>query len=121
MINEVELNPPGTDTGQEKTELYNPSESPADIGGMTLSSTGGANGAIVTMSEGLVIPPKGYVSIDRTMQWLDNEGEVIVLHDDTGTIVDHFSYFSDSDNNDNTWQRLPDGGNKLDFLSVKFG
>lgn len=121
MINEVELNPSGTDTGQEKAELYNPSESPVNIGGWTLSSTGGANGAIVTISEGLVIPPKGYVLIDRTMQWLDNEGEVIVLHDDTGTIIDHFSSFSDRDNNANTWQRLPDGGNKWIFSLSSLG
>lgn len=121
IINEVELNPSGTDTGQEKAELYNPSESPVDIGGWTLSSTSGANSAVVTISEGLVIPPKGYVLIDRTMQWLDNEGEVIVLHDDTETIVDHFSYFSDIDNNDNTWQRLPDGGNKWIFSMSSLG
>ncbi len=58
MINEVELNPSGADTGQEKVELYNPSDSPVDGGGWTLSSSGGAKDAIVTISEGLVIPPR---------------------------------------------------------------
>ena len=33
LINEVELNPPGTDGGAEKVELYNPSSSAIDVSG----------------------------------------------------------------------------------------
>ena len=50
LINEVELNPLGTDSGQEKVELYNPSGSPLDVGGWTLSSTAGT-GAIIAIPE----------------------------------------------------------------------
>lgn len=39
MINEVEFNPYGADSGEEKVELYNPSDDYADIGGWTLSSS----------------------------------------------------------------------------------
>ncbi len=55
------------------------------------------------------------------MQWFDNEGEVIVLNDGTSPIIDHFSYFSDRNNDDNTWQRLPDGGGKWIFALSSLG
>lgn len=37
LINEVELDPPGPDKGNEWVEVYNPSEAPVNIGGWTLT------------------------------------------------------------------------------------
>src|SRR5918995_3468261 len=111
LINEVELNPLGTDSGQEKVELYNPSGSPLDVGGWTLSSTAGT-GAIIAIPDGAVIPGHGYVLVDSNTQWLDNEQEIIVLRDHTGVTLDYASYFSDRHNDANTWQRSPDGSKK---------
>jgi hypothetical protein len=51
LINEVELNPPGTDSGAEKVELYNPSSSATDVSGWTVSSTAGSTASVV-ISEG---------------------------------------------------------------------
>jgi beta-lactamase superfamily II metal-dependent hydrolase len=120
LINEVELNPLGTDSGQEKVELYNPSDGPVDLGGWTLSSTAGT-GAIINISDGAVIPGHGYVLVDSSTQWLDNEQEIIVLRDHTGVTVDYAGYFSDRHNDGNTWQRSPDGSDKWIFALSTLG
>jgi beta-lactamase superfamily II metal-dependent hydrolase len=55
LINEVELNPAGTDRGAEKVELYNPSSSAIDVKGWTISSTAGRSSAPVVINEGTTI------------------------------------------------------------------
>ncbi len=110
LIDEVELNPAGTDSGTEKVELYNPSSSGIDVSGWTISSTGGRT-ATVVINEGTTIPPKGYLIVDRDsqQQWLDNTGEGLELRNDLGMLIDSVGPFSDEDNNESTWQRSPDG------------
>src|SRR5215203_5408539 len=51
LINEVELNPAGTDVGAEKVELYNPSNSIIDVSGWTISSTAGVAATVVITKE----------------------------------------------------------------------
>ncbi|HEV3432728.1 MAG TPA: lamin tail domain-containing protein [Nitrososphaera sp.] len=116
LINEVELNPAGTDSGAEKVELYNPSNSAVDLNGWTISSTAGRTSAIIVIGEGTTttttIPPGGYliVSDGDSQQWLDNTGgEVIELRNDSGILIDNVGPFSDIANDDATWQRSPDG------------
>jgi beta-lactamase superfamily II metal-dependent hydrolase len=110
LINEVELNPAGTDTGTEKVELYNPSNTGIDVSGWTISSTAGRT-ATVVINEGTAIPPQGYLIVgrDSSQQWLDNTGEGIHLRNDSGILIDSVGPFSDEDNDESTWQRLPDG------------
>jgi competence protein ComEC len=110
LINEVELNPEGTDTGTETVELYNPSNAGIDVGGWTISSTAGRT-ATVVINEGITIPPKGYLIVgrDSQQQWLDNSGEGIHLRNNLGILMDSAGPFSDQDNDDSTWQRSPDG------------
>ena len=120
LINEVELNPLGTDSGQEKVELYNRADRPVDVGGWTLSSAAGT-GAIIAIPDGAVIPGHGYVLVDSNTQWLDNEQEIIVLRDRTGVTLDYASYFSDRHNDANTWQRSPDGSEKWIFAMSTLG
>ncbi|MDQ3902614.1 MAG: lamin tail domain-containing protein [Thermoproteota archaeon] len=117
LVNEVEVNPPGNDSGgEEKVELYNPSNNTTttDISGWTLSSTPGTATATIVIREGTTIPPKGYLVIqgDSQQQWLDNDGEVVKLMDDSGMLIDSAGPFSDAANDDKTWQRSPDG-NKI--------
>jgi beta-lactamase superfamily II metal-dependent hydrolase len=116
LINEVELNPAGTDSGAEKVELYNPSNRAVDLNGWTISSTAGRTSATIVIGEGTTtttIPPDGYliVSDGDSQQWLDNTGgEVIELRNDSGILIDNVGPFSDIANDDATWQRSPDGG-----------
>ena len=116
LINEVELNPAGTDSGAEKVELYNPSNRAVDLNGWTISSTAGRTSATIVIGEGTTttttIPPDGYLIVsDRdSQQWLDNRGgEVIELRNDSGILIDNVGPFSDIANDDATWQRSPDG------------
>lgn len=121
VINEVELNPPGADSGAEQIELYNPSDSAADVGGWSLGSTAGSSTATITIDEGTVIPSKGHLLIGRTSQWLDNADEGIVLRDSAGAMIDTAGTFSDEDNDDSTWQRSPDGADNWIFASSTLG
>lgn len=108
-INEVELNPAGTDIGAEKVELYNPSNSIIDVSGWIISSTAGSADTVV-MTEGTTISPNGYVLVGRdSQQWLDNTGEVIEVRNDSGMILDSVGPFSDGSNDNATWQRSPNG------------
>jgi hypothetical protein len=95
LINEVELNPAGTDSGAEKVELHNPSGSAIDVKGWTISSTAGRTSAPVVINEGTTItttttiPPKGYLIVGGgdSQQWLDNtSGEAIELRNDSGRL-----------------------------------
>jgi competence protein ComEC len=109
LISEVELNPAGTDIGEEKVELYNPSNTTIDVSGWTITSTEGAP-ATVVINQGTIISPKGYLVIERELQqWLDNTGEVIELRDNFGTRINSVGPFSDGANDNETWQRSPNG------------
>jgi hypothetical protein len=110
LINEVELNPAGTDTGTEKVELYNPSNAGIDVSSWTISSAAGRT-ATVVLNEGTTLPSKGYLIAgrDSQQQWLDNIGEGIDLRNDLGILIDSVGPFSDKDNDESTWQRSPDG------------
>src|SRR5918999_715428 len=109
LINEVELNPAGTDTGTEKVELYNPSNTSIDVSGWTISSAAGRTTTVV-INEGTTITSKGYLIVGRdSQQWLDNTGEGIDLRNELGILIDSVGPFSDQDNDESTWQRSPDG------------
>ena len=117
LINEVELNPAGTDSGAEKVELYNPSNRAVDLNGWTISSTAGRTSATIVIGEGTTttttIPPDGYLIVNDgdSQQWLDNTGgEVIELRNDSGILIDNVGPFSDIANDDATWQRSVDRG-----------
>jgi competence protein ComEC len=110
LINEVEPNPPGTDNGTEKVELYNPSNTGIDVSGWTVSSTAGRTVTVV-INEGTTIAPKGYLIVgrDSQQQWLDNIGEGIIVRNELGILIDSVGPFSDQDNSESTWQRSPNG------------
>jgi competence protein ComEC len=115
LINEVELNPAGTDTGTEKVELYNPSNTSIDVSGWTISSAAGRTTTVV-INEGTTITSKGYLIVGRdSQQWLDNTGEGIDLRNEIGILIDSVGPFSDQDNDESTWQRSPDGQDNWAF------
>lgn len=121
LINEIELNPAGIDSGTEKIELYNPSNSSVNISGWTISSTEGESATLV-ISEGTTLSPKGYLIVGRDLQqWLDNTGEVSELRNDSGILIDSAGPFSDGANDPKTWQRSPDGQDNWVFSSNTLG
>ncbi len=111
VINEFDLNPPGNDNNgsvEEWVELYNPTSEAVDIGGWTLSTTSGAT-VSVTIPGGTVIGANGYYVHRRGSQWLDNDGESVILRDASGKQIDGTPARSDDDNNERSWSRYPNG------------
>ena len=93
-ITEVELNPTGTDAGYEWVELYNKEE--ANLNDYKLVNNDG---------DELILNRtfSGYYIYIFSKQWLDNSDEKIFLYKNT-ELVDETDIFSDSKNNDMTWQ-----------------
>ncbi len=111
IINEFELNPPGNDNYliiEEWVELYNPTPESMDIGGWTLSTTSGET-VTATIPEDTKITAGGYYIHSRMSMWLDNENESIILRNASGEEIDRTPVRSDTENNNYTWSRTPNG------------
>ncbi|MBE9592692.1 MAG: lamin tail domain-containing protein, partial [Proteobacteria bacterium] len=114
VINEVESNPPGNDNSNsviEWVELYNPSSEDVDLSGWILKTTHGRIGMGYLSG---TIKAKDYRVFGKGSQWLDNEGDSVILRDNGGAKIDEVA-FTDTENDDRTWQRYPNGENSWDF------
>jgi hypothetical protein len=60
VINEIEINPFGFDTGNEWVELYNPTDAAIDLEGWQISYTYRSPGTEVIATESILIQPGGY-------------------------------------------------------------
>jgi len=97
-INEIELNPSGSDSGNEWIELYSENE-------VNLN-----NWKLVNNDEQEIELNKsfsGYLIIDLVRQWLDNSDEKIFLYNNE-ELIDETNVFDDSYNDDKTWQYCGD-------------
>lgn len=113
VINELEQNPPGNDTGHEWVELFNPTDVTVDLTGWTLRATHG-NQATIGIPTGTLLEPKAFGVFSGTGQVLDNEDEVVVLIDAIGREVDRTPALSDTENMESKGTlrcnaRVPDG------------
>ncbi len=111
IINEVEANPPGEDSGNEWVELYNPTSVDVDLSGWTLKTTHGRIGKVTCSG---TIDANGYRVFGKGSQWLDNEGDSVILRDNGGAKIDEVA-FTDTENDDHTWQRYPNGEDSWEF------
>jgi len=111
IINEVEANPPGEDSGNEWVKLYNPTSVDLDLSGWTLKTTHGRIGKVTCSG---TIDANGYRVFGKGSQWLDNEGDSVILRDNGGAKIDEVA-FTDTENDDHTWQRYPNGGDSWVF------
>jgi parallel beta-helix repeat protein len=111
VINEIELNPPcddWTSSCLEWVELYNPSAAEVSLDGWILKTTQGETVSIPVAAYCKSISPGDYCIIARA-RWLDNENESLILFDATGNEIDRTPIVSDKDNDNNSWQRCPNG------------
>lgn len=114
VVNEIEINPPGFDTGNEWVELYNPTNKPIDLEGWRISYTHRGPGTEIIATEPTFIEPGGYFVHTYTGLRLTNANPgVVQLIAPDGTVVDQTAPFSDSRDDEKTWQRFPDGGDPL--------
>jgi len=125
IINEVEANPAGADSGNERIELYNPTAQAVDLTGWTLVT---AHGKVRTETLGAVtIPSGGYYVHTFSAQALDNSGsampygESVVLYDASGRKVDSAAWHEDTSNDARTWQRERDGSEQWVFREGTLG
>lgn len=94
-INEIELNPTGTDSGNEWLELY--SEKEVSLSGWKLVNNDGKE---INLSQSF----QGYLIINFSGQWLDNSDEKIILKDNNSNIAHETIILDDSYGDDRTWQ-----------------
>jgi hypothetical protein len=120
VINEVELNSPG-DERISKTyawvELYNSDSKGVDISGWQIVSSGNATAVIPA---GTVIPAVGYYGLTKTVEWLSHENVVLVLLTPDGVEVDRTPALSDTEDNELSWTRDPDGRDTNSTADWKF-
>ncbi|MEM4263183.1 MAG: lamin tail domain-containing protein, partial [Thermoplasmata archaeon] len=120
VINEVELNPAGTDAGREWVEIYNPLEREIELKGYSLETM---HGEIASLPLDGVIAPRGYRVFTFSKTSLDNGdpgdsfafGDSIALLNPDGDALDITPVISDTTSNSDTWHRSWDGAPKWVF------
>ena len=117
-INEFEANPLGTDTDNEWIELYNPNAFSVDITGWKIIDSGSSE----TILSG-TIGAGGYLVISEPTFSLSitNTDEILTLKDDSDVVIDTTDTLSDGDNDDKTWQRIPNGASIWEFVNQTKG
>ena len=124
IINEVEMNPPGEDSGAEWIEILNPTADPVNLTGWAASYTANVGGDGWDDLPGVVIASEERYLFIYPVRHLENSrGEVIRLRNAAGEIVDETPIgLTDTDDDSRTWQRIPDGkesNSKADWLFVE--
>ncbi|MCU0637430.1 MAG: lamin tail domain-containing protein, partial [Methanothrix sp.] len=108
IINEWEQNPPGSDTGMEWIEIFNPTAGEVDIAGWRLVDS--YYKKTVFIPANTIIGPGGYQTINWTNGSLINSyATSISLQDASGREVDCTLGAKDEKNNDLCWGRFPNG------------
>ena len=106
-INEVEYNPHGPVADKQWIELYSNGQDLLDLSGWLVKSTN--LGKTFSVPAGFVILPNDYLVIPFNSVMFDVENESIVLLTPDSVEVDRTPEFSDTTDDDRTWQRFPSG------------
>lgn len=120
VVNEIESNPQGDDSGKEWVELYNPLDKPRCVDGWTIETVHGRCSVIEL--EG-TIAPNGLRVFTFPETAIDNgvagdpflDGDAIVVRNPAGAVIDLTPSFRDCANDARTNQRSWDGGPKWAF------
>jgi endonuclease YncB( thermonuclease family) len=129
VINEVELNAQGSDVGQEwielynptielynpTIELYNPTNVETNISGFEIRTS--FKSATVELPEDAEIDANGTYIFELDGQTLSDTAESLVLVNASGEEIDRTPPLVDKNNDDRTWQRIPDGYNEWQFAA----
>jgi hypothetical protein len=110
VINEADTNPQGDDTKYpiDWVELYNPTGSPVNIGGWTISATTGLKQTLMIPANTMIQSKQFLVFTDGPL-WFPHAGAVIQLKSSDGTVIDQTPSLSDFQGDSNSWQRIYDG------------
>jgi len=111
LINEIEINPPGLDTDNEWVELLNPTDESIDLAGWQISYSYREEGYLLLTETTQIIPAGGrYVFFYPGLRLRNAEAHIFRLMDPDGVVIEETAPFMDEANDENTWQRFPDGG-----------
>lgn len=105
VINEVELSP--ADNASKWVELFNTGDQPVDLTGWMVKIVDGAWTGPIALNG--MIGPGEYRVAEGDPRWTAIFNGTVTLYDSAGTVVDQTHGLSDSEENDFTWVRLPDG------------
>lgn len=110
IINEVEINPPGNDATSisEWVEIYNPTNSNADLSGWKIASTTVLK-KTMTIPPGTIIKPGQFLTYSYQSLWFTDSSESVELRDASGVVIDKTPIISDIFNDFKSWQRVYDG------------
>jgi len=110
-INEVEINPGGSEAGNEWVELYNHSDNAIDLTDWEIGAQVGTSIKLTIPLEG-VIPANGYMLVQVGVEFLNNQGEVVELRKPDGSLADQTpeAGLLDLIGDDRCWGRVPSGG-----------
>ena len=126
VINEVELNPKGSDAGygtggsginsktttglsgaQEYVELYNTSDETIDISGWSIVPS--ATWKSLVIPGNTLIEPNSFLAFTYVNFWFKDFGETVTLVDNIGNVIDETPFLKDNDDESTSWQRITDG------------
>jgi hypothetical protein len=105
VINEVELSP--ADNASKWVELFNTGDQPVDLTGWMIKIVDGPWTGPIAL--GGMIGPGEFRVAEGDPRWTAIFNGTVTLYDIAGTIVDQTPALSDSEENDFTWVRIPDG------------
>jgi len=110
VINEVEQNPVGDDNAPraEWVELFNPLTISVNLSGWNVTAIRGTPRTI-GLTANQSIAASGYLIINHTSQWLDNEYEIVVLTNPLGVEIDRTPNMTDTSDDARAWARVPNG------------
>ena len=116
VINEVEINPPGSDSRttnsasssvNEFVELYNPTDSPINISGWKLVPSKAWKA--YTIPSGTTIQANSHAVFMASSYWFNDASDFVTLKDVSGIIIDQTPLLEDLSDDMNSWQRVYDG------------
>jgi hypothetical protein len=121
IINELELNPDGSDGGSEWVELYNLMDRPISLDDWIL-----VNNDEEYFELSGIVDARSYSIVTFPGMWLDNSDEGLILYDPHSREIDRTPIFSDDSNDENTWSRSPnsidtDSDTDWDFQMNTYG
>jgi len=110
VINEVDINPPGNDSQSisEWVELYNPTNTPIDIGGWAIASTTVLKQTMI-IPQGTTIHPNSFLTYSYKSVWFTDVTELVELRDANGIVIDQTPTITDIKDDFTSWQRIYDG------------
>jgi hypothetical protein len=115
VINEVELNPRGTDVNHEWIELYNPTNVYLNLSDFAIRTS--FKPSTIQLPSEAAIKVNGTYVVELAGHILSDTAESLVLVNGSGEIIDRTPSLVDKNADDRTWQRIPDGNDEWQFVA----